>query len=418
MPLPTTWREQRDVTRSHQRGSAWHLVPLIGTILVGMLSAPPGSAESIQEDEIVVRGVAFSVPDVLVDQKRVIARTSGFSLLAGLGILWAGDDNVYHSPSDLEQRDHFWGNWLFVRADKRFRKADQLLSTLTWETARYRDSDNANFRRFHFSNWYVRRFSGRTSLELDLDLTRRHYEAVKITGVSYKRDYAYWRYAGKARFVWRLGSGHRVKIGFEGVGKNYNETPGMESLDWRAGIVQLRYRYRFGAYHYLRLRYSIGKRQYEVEQAGLPDGSEPPENPPEEHLYREAIVWYSLPIGSKMELGASYSYRSKDDVFADYESHVSNGVAAYCRLKPVQRAEIFLEGSHVTRSYSSMLEESGGKLRYTRTKLHLGGGYRVVKSVWFLGNVGYYNRDTNNDEGLSYRGYRNLVTALGVSLYL
>lgn len=92
----------------------------------------------------------------------------------------------------------------------------------------------------------------------------------------------------------------------------------MESIDWDAGLLELRYRYRFGPYHYLRLWYTQGVRHYEEEPAGLVDGTELEENPAEEHIYRGLTAAYLRPVGSRIDIELSYGYRSKEDTFEGY----------------------------------------------------------------------------------------------------
>lgn len=375
-------------------------------------------AERIHEEEVALRGVAFSIPDQMREAKKRTAQESGLSLLAGASLFSARDNNVYRSPRDLEQDGEFWGSWALLRADKRFRTADRLLSTVIYERARYRGFSNADFDRVHLSNWYVRRFTDRLDLEFDLDVSHRNYKATKTTGESYRRDYSYWRYAGEAFIVWDIPGAHRIKFGAEGVIKNYRETPGLESLDWTAGTLEARYRYRFGRHHYLRLWYTVGKRRYEEELAGLADGTELPTNPEEEHLYQEAIAWYSISIGPSVEVEARYTHRTKEDLFADYESHSSRGVSLGLRMRPTDGAEIRLSADHTKRRYANILREINHEFRYTKSRLQAGAGYRLRSSWWVFGSLSYNLRDTNNNEGLTYRDYRCLVSALGLSLFL
>ena len=85
---------------------------------------------------------------------------------------------------------------------------------------------------------------------------------------------------------------HRFKIGGEYIFKDYDETAGLNSLDWVQPALKARYRYRFGPYHYLRLWYSISERKYEEEPASLRDSTELSTNPDEKHRYRsyEGII--------------------------------------------------------------------------------------------------------------------------------
>lgn len=369
------------------------------------------------EEEIALRGIDFYIPDEVDKAKRQAAQESGFSLLTGVGLGWGVDDNIYRSPSSLEESGEFWGGWAFLRADKRFDEEERLMTTLRWQQTLYPGNKNVNRDRGYLSNWYTRPLTDDTKIELDFDISYRNDDATKITGEPYKRDYSYWRYAPEVLFVWNMSKEHRFKIGGEYEFKDYDETPGLNSLDWAQPIFKARYRYRFGPYHYLRLWYSLGEREYEEELASLRDGTEVSGNPDEKHRYQRAMLWYSVPISDELDLDLKYSYRTKSDLFKDYESYNSHRIEAGIGLKPSKKMEIRMEAGYTIRDYDNILGDSNHNLEYTKWRLGARAQYKLWDSGWLFGGVNYYDRDTNKSQGSIYRSYEGIVTYVGLSIF-
>ena len=372
---------------------------------------------AVVEDEISVRHEAFSIPDEVAKEKRRAARKSGFSLLKAAGVTWGVDDNIYRSPSGLEESGNFWGGWAYLRADKRFDEEQRLMTTLSWLQVRYPGNSNANSDRAHISTWYTRPLTDNTAVEFDLDIDYRNDDATNIRGERYERDYSYWRYTTEGLFIWNMSREHRFEIGGGYRFKNYDETPGDNSLDWTEPFFKVLYRYRFGSSHYLGLVYSLKKREYEEEPASLRDGTEPSSNPKEKHRYQRAGVWYSVPLSEKVDLGLKYYYRTKEDLFKNYESYNSHRIEAGIDLEVSEKMDISMNAGYTIRNYDNILGDNGHKLEYTKWDLRVGARYKLRDSCWIFGNLSYYDRQTNKSFGNLYRDYKGLVCSTGLGFF-
>lgn len=376
---------------------------------------------AIIEEEISLRDIGFYVPDEVDKAKRRTAQESGFSLLNGVGVVWGAEDNIYRSPSDLEESGELWSGWAYLRADKRFGERERLMSTLTWQQTRYPGHSNTNSDRGHLSNWYTRPLTDNTRIEFDLDIYYKSDDATTIRGERYERDYAYWRYTTEGLFVWNMSKEHRFKIGGEYLFKDYDETSGLNTLDWAQRIFKVRYRYRFARYHYLRVWYSLSERKYEEELASLcdSDGTELVSNPDEKHRYQRIQVWYSVPINDKLDLDLKYNYRTKKDLFKDYESYNSHKIEARVRLKATEKMEIRMEAGYTIRDYDNILgdRDKSHELEYTKWNLGVGAQYKLRDSCWIFGKLSYYDRESNKNYGNLYRSYTGLFLSTGISFF-
>lgn len=392
------------------------LLRAAASVMICLLASP--AAAGVEEEELVSRDIQFSVPQAVTDYKRDRAERSGLSLLTATNAFWGTDTNIHRSPVDLEQSGGYWGDWLYLRADTRFGGRDRLLATLNWKQIHSPSQSMANFRRIHLSTWYAHRVSERLGVELDIDISSENDHATTIIGKEYTRDYSYGRYALEALVAWNIAAGHRVKFGGERVVKDYGEKQDLNSLDWGTWTFKVRYRLRFGAYHYLRVWYSLGDRKYDEEPAGSRNGVELPENPLEEHRYQEVLVWYSLPIAGVLSFDARYAYNSKDDLFEQYESWRSHTFEAWAGANVRDRLEAGVQAGRHFRKYDHIIGDDVAQLEYTRWNLAFGLRFRVWRPLWLFGDVSHYWRDTNRSDGIYFRDYSGFTCSAGVSFFL
>jgi hypothetical protein len=338
-------------------------------------------------------------------------------LVTGAGLFSGYDTNIYRSPRKLEKGGEFFGGLVFLRADNRFGEKQRLLTKLTWEQIRYPGHSNANLDRGRLTTWYTRPLTDNTSFELDLGITYKNDDATTITGDKYDRDFGYWRYAADGLFVWDMSKEHQFKVGGGYTFKDYDETSGLNSLDWDEWTLEARYRYRFAKSHYLRLWYSLSERKYDEELAGLRDGIELPSNPKEKHYYHRAKVWYSVPIADNLDLDLKYDYKIKDDRFKDYESYDSHEIEAGIQLEVNEKTQIEMEVEYEIKDFDNYLGDNGHKLEYTKWNLGVGARYKLWDSGWIFSRLNYYLRDTNRSWDTVYRDYKGLVCSGGISVF-
>lgn len=383
------------------------------------MQVPSVSAASVDEEEIIERDVLFSVPADLVDRQRTSAKQSGHAWLFGLSLLSGHDDNTHHSPDILARGSSTVGDWLYLRSDKRFGQRTRLLNTANWKQTNYNAESTADFRRGSLSNWLEVELGPRWRVTADFDVVGENDDATLITGAPYTRDYGYWRYAGELLATWRIGGPHQVRFGGEWVGKNYGEVVGFPSWDWNQLLGIVRYRYRIAARHYLKLGYSIGKRDYDENPATtLGSGLEEPGNPAESHRYQKAEIGYEVPVTTWLDASADFSYQNKTDLFQGYENWSQREIHAWLGIKPPGRFNVTTDLRVVFHKYAHLLADNGDEVKYTRISMQTGARLRVTELIRLSAAVQYAMRSSNMESGLYYRDYEGLIVTGGIGLFL
>ena len=398
-------------------GPQWWVQGLLFTLGTLLLSGP-ASAASVEEDdeESIPSDMSFSVPAEVLAAKKDSAGQNGFSLLLGASAFLGTDANIYRSPTSAEHDSHAWGNWGYLRSDARW-KRNRMLTTANWKQTQYPGHSAVNANYGHVSNWITRPLGRRLDLEVDLDLSHQNDDAVKIDGTKYDRRYGYWRSSAEAVLEWNPGRHHRLRVSGEGLRKNYDETPGLNSLDWHQVAGRAEYRYRFASSHYLDMGYAVANRRYRAEPASIRAGDELPSNPTEHHRYREATVGYNVPMTRGLSAHSSYAYADKRDLFEGYENFRRRQGALGIDLKLTSALSLSADAEHANTDYDHLHGDHGRALRYRTWDVGLGSRLRGNQSCWLFGSVGYYERRSNKSFGTLYRDYHGILTRLGLSVF-
>ncbi|MFN8546384.1 MAG: hypothetical protein U0527_00045 [Candidatus Eisenbacteria bacterium] len=378
--------------------------------LGALLLSGPVQAASVEEDdeESIPSDMSFSVPAEVLAAKKDLAGQNGFSLLFGASAFVGTDANIYRSPTSSEHDSRAWGNWGYLRSDARW-KRNRMLTTVNWKQTQYPGHSAVNANYGHVSNWISRPLGRRLGLEIDLDLSHQNDDAVRIDGTKYDRRYGYWRSSAEAVLEWNPGRHHRLRLSGEGLRKNYDETPALNSLDWHQLAGRAEYRYRFASSHYLDWGYAVASRRYREEPASVRAGDELPTNPSEHHRYREATVGYNLPIASGASLHSSFVYSDKRDLFQGYENFRRRLGSVGVDLRVTSALSLSADAERAGTDYDHLRGDHGQALRYDTWDLRLGSRLRGNQSCWLFGSVGYYERRSNG------RSARSTATTTGSS---
>lgn len=390
---------------------------LLALILIILIRPFPAVAAD-EEEDLVERNVIFSVPPEVEEWREEVAATAGFSLTAGLNAFVGHDDNVHRSDTLLEKSSQAWGDWLYLRGDKRFSEDIRWLSTFNWRQVNYKSESQANYRRGHLSNWVEASVADNIEIEFDVDVSAENDDNTRIDGVNYPRDYSYWRYAGDTRLTWRLTSVHRLRIGAEFVRKDYGEVDGLNSIDWSQVSVSLRYRLRFAAYHYFRVWYELSWRDYDEEPANdLFGDDDNPDYPAEEHRYREFTVRYSIPVANRFGFHLQFRYLTKDDLFRGYESWQEAQYDLWMTANISDRLQMAVSGEYREREFDHMLGNDNRLLHFERWQISSSARAGLARFLWLVGEITAYKRDSNRDTETIYRDYEGMVYSVGISFF-
>ena len=389
-------------------------------LLLGGIAVTPGAVHASvdeDEDELVGRSMSFSVPLLVADAKRQSAASRGYSILGGVAAYGGADDNVYRSPADSEQNSRAWGTWSYLRSDLRFAADSRLATTVTWRQARFSDHANVDANYVAIGNTFERSLRGAVDLELGLDASFKNDDAANIHGAKYAQGYGYRRFGADALLSWEPRRGHRVRVLGELVSKNYEETPGFDSVDWTQWMTTLAYRVRVAPHHYLTASYGTGRRAYEEELAGLRTGEELPGNPAERHRYGDLGFAYWGRIQRRLTLNAAYDRVSKNDLFEAYESRSSDELGVGVGVRVGSRVEVRVDAQREWRDYANVPGDDGRNLAFSTGEVSGGARVRLGSSLWLFGSLSRYERDSNKSTGTTYRDYHGTITRLGTSAF-
>ncbi|MEZ4651352.1 MAG: hypothetical protein R3E97_21685 [Candidatus Eisenbacteria bacterium] len=381
-----------------------------------LLSVGIDAQAGIEDDEEESIGdVGFSVPTEILSEKRHDAAAHGFSVLSGISTYWSDDDNVFHSPDELEATAASWGNWAYLRGDTRF-SGTRMLNTVKWKQERFPDEPIIDTAYFSSSNWFDREILDGLDLELDFDLSHQNDASANVEGLDYARTYEYWRYAAETVVEWSPTRLHRIRVGAEATKKNYDETEGMNSIDWTQWLATASYRFRPASGRWVKLSYTTGQRNYADEPASIESGRELPDNPMEKHRYEEFEISLDSRLTSILDLELGYTWDTKEDLFRNYESRRTEEFRAELSMDLRQGVELRVEGTRAWRDYD-LIQGDNGNLKYRTQEIAGGGRVRVLSPVWLFAQLGYYERDTNKSTGTVYRSFQGTRTRAGLSLF-
>ncbi|MEZ4652570.1 MAG: hypothetical protein R3E12_02930 [Candidatus Eisenbacteria bacterium] len=248
-------------------------------------------------------------------------------------------------------------------------------------------------------------------------MSHQNDASANIAGRDYAQDYGYWRYAGETVLEWKPSSRHRVRLGAERVIKDYEETPGLVSVDWTQWMASASYRVRLIGGQSASASYATGYRDYKDEPAAESSGRELPTNPAERHRYRELALKYSIPLTRRADLEVGYSRDSKEDLFQGYESRRSEGFHAEVGVEALPGVELRLAGARSWRDYQHILADAGRPLSYRLQEASVGSRVHVLAPTWVFFQLSYFERDTNKSTGTLYRDHTGTVTRTGVNVF-
>jgi hypothetical protein len=375
-------------------------------------------AQSSDEEEIVERDVLFSAPADIADQQRTTADLKGYALMAGASVFAGNDNNVHRSPDNLDSSSSAFGNWLYIRSDKRFGKNVQMINSLTWKQRSYSDASTADLRRLYFSNWVDMRLSRYFKLALDFDVIGENDNATQITGQPYTRDYSYRRYSGDAMLTWSPGGPHRIQAGGEIVRRDYGEMPNLNSIDWTSAGGTARYRFRIAPYHYFKVWYSVSDKNYRDELSSLANTeNDAAGSPLEKHRYRELRLAWEVPATSWMDASMEYFHRSKTDLFQGAESWSGNVWQGWIGIEASSRLELISEVGYFTQNFDQLRGDDNLPLETRRWDIQAGARFAVTPAVRVFASTNYAMRTSTRISGSTYRAYNDLSTAFGVSFF-
>jgi hypothetical protein len=388
---------------------------LVGLCAAAALAAPAAALELGEADDFSNAVVLLQLPS---DLRRVKIRESKeqFAWSFTSAALVGYDGNPNQAPSV----DGAGMNLIGARAELRrhLTRDDWFkVTAMGTFTPYWQDGDDLSEWMQQGTLRYTHRFSRKLRAGFYGAVQHENDHATNIDGVALDRDFEYISFRMKPHVSWKLGSDNRFRLAYEAKRKDYAETSGLESLDWWRHGVGVEYERKIGETAEVGLEFDFDVQLYDDEPAALPDGTEPPGAPDEEHYFYIVEAngsWQLLPW---LQLSGGYRLRIKDDQFRDFESYVSNLGEIGLLFRPLELLSIDVMGSYERRNYDKRLADTpGSELHYdryrVRTSVHQGLGEHLA----LVAQYDFALRDSNRSVGTSFRSYERHRVLAGVQL--
>jgi len=388
------------------------------------LSSPcTAFAQEQVDDDAIRRSSSMSLAGwELGSQKRRQARDGKWAFLVIGSEDVSFNSNVYGSPAgnnlliDLEQSSPVFSTGVRTDVFRYFDRRNRLRLVGRAEDQRYTENSNLDLMRQQAGAEYEHRFSRATKLTIDGDFVHENDDAVDINGDPYARNFGYQAYGADLAVEHEISRRHEVAVAYYVDRKNYNETPGMNTLDWREHGPRIRYKYSRGDTR-LRVWYTMGIQDYDQEKASLVDGSEIASNPVEHHIHHSALLWLSKTFTPVLSGAVKVKYRAKNDRFQGYESFDEFDVEGEIGYAVSPRLTLSTNAEFERRNYDHRAAEVAGDfLEFNRWTSEVALRYQLNPHAAVLGHYGFVNRNTNRDTGTTYRDYSIRSGGVGVAV--
>ena len=234
-------------------------------------------------------------------------------------------------------------------------------------------------------------------------------------GNGYQRDFASWRIGFSTGLKRKVGHRNQCYLGYEAAYKDYDETPGLNSIDWTSHYVSLRYRHRLSNQLTGRLWAKVGYQRYDEEPANNAiDGNEKTQNPVEEHLLHQVTMWATWKPSRRWKSDVQYRWSRKDDLFEQYESYNNHRVKCSVSYQLSKNWHVAGDIKFDQREFDRRpAYETGGQLSYQRWQVGMHVTKRLSPHAVIQAQYGYQCRESNRSFGTVYRDYSIHLMMIG-----
>ncbi len=354
------------------------------------------------------------VSDELRVEKQRDLRQRGWSWTVSATAFGGYTSNIYAGPSPSEVDSALVGGAAKVETVHRLTPADRLSVSLEADGLHAVEDSAVDQLSQELQLGWKHRFSPEWFSEVDARVHHENDHAVSAFGTPLTRDYGYLMYEGGASISVAAGANDTVRFGGIATRRDYDETPGLTTLDWTklGGIARWTHR---GAASRFRLWYEYALKDYDEELATTAGGAQLAGNPSDLADLHDLLIWWTRDFSQRTAMDVKLDLSLKDDRFEGYESYrQARGELGFDqRIGSRFDAQTSVFASW--RTYPVREVVSGDKLSFMRYGGDLKLTYQMSRHWAAQADYSLAIRDSNKDTGTTYRDYLIHTGTLGVT---
>jgi len=386
-------------------------------LFAGFGLAGPSKAQEIQDVSSVRQmAIGLSAPDELKRAKRRSAKKGEWPVTMMAAGAIGGNSNIFLGPV-REQASLVSQGAISAQVLHYFSKATRVSVETQASGVFHTESSRANSVEFDGAVFLAHRFDSRLKFLMTTRFSRENDDVTRIDGSLLRRNFAANVYRTSPALIFRPDRDHRFRVGYRLKFKDFDETPGLNSLDWWSHGPRASYKWDFAEKADIEFGYSFGHQLYAEEPSSFSDSTELSTNPTERHFFHSADVEVGWDLSDRISFSGSTGWERKDDRFEDFESHNTIFVEASARLAGLG-FEFSVEGDYRRRWYDKRPNDGSGSLKYHKARGQFGVRRQLSDSIAIFATYDVLQRSTNRHEGINFRSYLIHQGSVGVSCAL
>ncbi len=394
-----------------------HAVLLVLTMTV--FAAVPSWAQNRPEnDDAGIYGIGhlLTAPADLRISKRREAKRSHSWILTDMATVATGfDSNIHESPNGAE---HSAAGTFGAKLEALRYAGDQNRFRITTEALGTRDtktSDTSPFQQEVTAFWGRR--TGSYSTTATLKAKHHNDSSTNVNGDDLIRNFEYFSYQGSFGAWIYPGKDSAVRISARVQRRDYQETPGRNSLDWWKVEPRIAYRLDLSDKLQSQIFYSLTLQRYDANLASTATGITAIGNPEEKHLFHRAGLDLEAELSDRLRATLEYDFKAKDDRFEGFESYQTHTIDVELQWRPTSRWKLVAGAAYGHRDYDKRPGTNGDTLHYDRWQALALASYRFSDPVTLFVDYELSLRDTNRSTTrTTFRDYERHATMVGCTV--
>ena len=196
---------------------------------------------------------------------------------------------------------------------------------------------------------------------------------------------------------------------------DFDEQPGLISLDYWQHGPSVRFRTRVGPIADLTAEYAFRMQRYDDELASLRTGQERPTNPVEKHNFDRLSVDARLQPVEVISVIVGYGFERKDDRYVGFESWTDHGLRAGFESSIAPRITLGVGLRYDNRRYDNRLGDDGARLRYDLVVVEGSAALEMTEHLSLYATARSANRNTNRSFGSEFLDIKVSQVASGIA---
>jgi len=389
------------------------ILPLVAALAI-LCPLRLAAVDAVDEEGSVSAGNLLDVSSSLQREKRAAARDGGWPVTASIGAGAGWNSNLYDAWSGAEIDTAILVEAGELEIEHRPSTQDRWRMALKAQGTQYLEDSEANALEIGLSTDWKHAFTDAVNLKIDAGVTSKDTASFTALGTKLTRETSYLAYDAGTSVDVDVTPADNVAIGIGYRRKDYDETTGLNTLDWDKVGGSVHYRHK-SAWWTGRLWYDLDVQKYDEEPASDTTGLELPTYPAEDHVLQSVLAWWSADLTPTRTLTLKLKYSTKDDRYESYESWNEWRLTAGFSAVLSEHLHVGIEGWYAMRDYEHILADVNQELSYDKFSFDAWARWYFNAHWSFLVEAQTVVRDSNKNAGTIYRDYTVYEVLSGVS---